>query len=172
MLQRSINGVEHNIVWEPIPDSSQEYAVNTFCHHTLYHGTRGPGKTITQLMRFRRNVGRGYGAFWRGVIFDREYKNLSDLVAQSKRFFNAMFDGAKFLESASEYKWTWPTGEELLLRHIKKLSDYDNFHGHEYPFLGWNELTKYPTSELYDKMMSTNRSSFIPENDTPIASMG
>jgi hypothetical protein len=156
-----------DIVWQPIPGSSQELAVDTRCDHTLYHGTRGPGKTITQLMRFRRNVGIGYGSYWRGVIFDREFKNLSDLVAQSKRFFSQFDDGAKFLESASEYKWVWPTGEELLFRHVKKLSDYDGFHGHEYPFIGWNELTKHPTADLYDKLMSTNRSSFVPELHTP-----
>lgn len=167
MLQRNIDDTDVEIVWEPIPGSSQELAVDTRCHHTLYHGTRGPGKTITQLMRFRRNVGVGYGSFWRGVIFDREFKNLSDLVAQSKRFFHAFGDGAKFLESASEYKWVWPTGEELLFRHVKKMADYDNFHGHEYPFIGWNELTKHPTAELYDKLMSTNRCSFTPERDTP-----
>lgn len=167
MFQRNINGETVSVVWEPIPGSSQELAVDTRCHHTLYHGTRGPGKTITQLMRFRRRVGLGYGSYWRGIIFDREYKNLSDLVAQSKRFFLAFGDGAKFLESASEYKWVWPTGEELLFRHVKKLSDYDGFHGHEYPFIGWNELTKHPTGELYDKLMSTNRSSFMPDRDTP-----
>jgi hypothetical protein len=112
---------EKLVVWEPIPGSSQELAVDTRCHHTLYHGTRGPGKTITQLMRFRRRVGIGYGTYWRGVIFDCEFKNLSDIIAQ-----------AKFHESASDLKWVWPTGEELLFRHVKKLSDYDGFHGHEY----------------------------------------
>jgi hypothetical protein len=66
-------------VWTPIPGSSQELAINSRAHITLYAGARGPGKTDTQLMRFRRNVGQGYGAFWRGVIFDREYKNLDDL---------------------------------------------------------------------------------------------
>ena len=157
----------HSVVWEPIPGTSQELALDTRCHHTLYHGARGPGKTITQLMRFRRLVGKGYGTYWRGIIFDREFKNLADLVAQSKRFFLQFGDGAKFLHGASEYKWVWPTGEELLFRHAKKPGDYDNFHGHEYPFIGWNELTKYPTSELYDKLMSANRSSFSPARDTP-----
>jgi len=163
---------EFNIIWEPIEDSSQELAIDTRAHHTLFHGTRGPGKTITQLMRFRRRVGLGYGQFWRGVIFDKEFKNLSDLVAQSKRFFPQFGDGAKFLESASDYKWVWPSGEELLFRHVKKLRDYENFHGHEYPFLGWNELTKHATADLYDKLMSTNRSSFIPELHTPKDSNG
>ncbi len=167
MLQRKINGLDVNVVWEPIPGSSQELAVDTRCHHTLYAGTRGPGKTATQLMRFRRFVGIGYGSFWRGVIFDKEFKNLSDLVTQSKRFFNAFDDGAKFLESASDYRWVWPSGEELLFRHVKKIGDYDDYHGHEYAFIGWNELTKHATAELYDKLMSTNRSSFMPERDTP-----
>jgi len=163
MRQRVINGEQFDIVWEPIPGSSQAIALSSPCHHILYHGTRGPGKTITQLMRFRARVGLGYGSYWRGVIFDKEFKNLGDLVAQSKRFFNAFGDGAKFHESASDYKWVWPTGEELLFRHVKKLSDYDGFHGWELPFIGWNELTKHATADLYDKMMSTNRSSFVPE---------
>jgi hypothetical protein len=155
------------VVWQALPDTSQELAIDSRCHHTLYHGARGPGKTITQLMRYRSRVGIGYGAFWRGIVFDREFKNLSDLVAQSKRFFSQFGDGCRFLTGAADYKWVWPTGEELLFRHAKKIGDYDNFHGHEYAFIGWNELTKYPTSELYDKMMSTNRTSFEPERDTP-----
>lgn len=154
-------------IWQPIPGSSQELALDTRCHHTLYTGARGPGKTDTQLMRFRRRVGIGYGQFWRGVIFDREYKNLDDLVSKSKRWFMKFEDGAKFLEAAKDYKWVWPTGEELLFRVAKKETDYWNYHGQEFPYLGWNELTKYPTPKLYDDMMSTNRSSFLPEKDTP-----
>lgn len=156
-----------DVIWAPIPKTSQELAINSRCHHTLYEGARGPGKTITQLMRFRRNVGIGYGQYWRGVIFDLEFDNLSGLVAESLKWFPKFFDGAEFKQSPSMYKWVWPTGEELLFRHVKKAKDYDKFHGHEYPFIGWNELTKYPTSELYDKFMSVNRSSFTPERDTP-----
>jgi len=109
----------------------------------------------------------GYGPFWRGVIFDREYKNLDDLVNKSRRWFNAFGDGARFLSSAQDYKWTWPTGEELLFRAIKKLDDYWNYHGQEFPFIGWNEVCKYPTLELFDRMMTCNRSSFVPEKDNP-----
>src|SRR3569833_2524783 len=158
---------EPNVVWSPIPGSSQEYAITSRASHTLYTGSRGPGKTDCQLMRFRMRVGVGYGKFWRGVIFDREYKHLDDLVSKSKRWFPLFNDGAHFLESSAHYKWVWPTGEELLFRVFKKLSDYDNYHGQEYPFIGWNELTKYPTEEPYDLMLSCNRSSFTPEKDSP-----
>jgi hypothetical protein len=42
----------HVVVWEPIPDSSQALALDSRADHTLYTGSRGPGKTDTQLMRF------------------------------------------------------------------------------------------------------------------------
>src|SRR4051812_29445727 len=167
LLERHKPKEKFEAVWTPIPDSSQEFAINSRAHITMYTGARGPGKTDTQLMRFRRNVGVGYGPFWRGVIFDREYKNLDDLVNKSRRWFNQFGDGARFLSSAQDYKWTWPTGEELLFRAIKKLDDYWNYHGQEYPFIGWNELCKYPTLELFDRMMSCNRSSFTSDKDSP-----
>lgn len=172
MLSTAQKSIEPNVVWKPIPNSSQEIALDTRCHITLFTGSRGPGKTDTQLMRFRRRVGIGYGEFWRGIIFDREYKHLDDLVAKSKRWFNKFNDGAMFKESNSAYKWVWPTGEELLFRVIKKKEDYDNYHGQEYPFIGWNELTKYPNSELFELMMSCNRSSFLPEKDAPFDAKG
>lgn len=155
------------IVWEPLP-GSQSLALSCPCHSILYEGTRGPGKTDAQLMAFRKNVGRGYGRFWRGIIFDREYKNLDDLISKSVRWFPLFGDGAKFLASRSDYRWVWPTGEELLFRQIKKLGDYWNYHGQEFPFIGWNELSKYPTSELYDMLMSCNRSSFRPPEGSDI----
>lgn len=158
-----------SVIFQPIPNSSQAYALDTRAQYTLYHGARGPGKTITQIMRFRLRVGKGYGSFWRGVIFDREFKNLNDIVAQGKRFLLSFGDGCKFLSSHSEYKFVWPTGEELLLRHAKTLDHYENFHGHEYPFIGFNELTKHPNPDLHDKLLSTNRSSFKPEEHTPKA---
>lgn len=151
------------IVWQPLK-GSQELALCCPANVVLYDGTRGPGKTDAQLMRFRRNVGRGYGRHWRGVIFDREYKNLDDLVSKSMRWFPAFNDGARFLSSKSDYRWVWPTGEELMFRAIKRPTDYWAYHGQEFPFLGWNELTKYPTDELFDSMMSCNRSSYRPED--------
>ena len=159
--------LECEVVWSPLPGTSQEIALDSRCDHTLYYGTRGNGKTEVQLMRYRRRVGIGYGKFWRGVIFDQEYKNLDDLIARSKRLFPLFDDGAKFLSSTSDLKWVWPSGEELLFRVAEKASDYDKYHGHEYPFIGWNELTKYKDASVYFKMMSCNRTSFDPATDSP-----
>lgn len=152
-----------NVVWRPIPGTSQEMAIASPANVTLYCGTRGPGKTDTQLSAFKQHVGTGYGPFWRGVIFDRGYKNLDDLVSKSKRWFNQYGDGGEFKEAKSDYKWVWNTGEELLFRAAEDSRDYWDYHGQEFPFIGFNELTAYTTLELFDMMMSCNRSSYRPE---------
>lgn len=159
--------VDLNIIWQVHEGTSQEFALSVIANDILYCGTRGPGKTDAQLMRFRSRVGLGYGSFWRGIIFDREYKNLDDLVTKSKRWFYPLGDGGQFLSSKSDYKWVWPTGEELLFRSVAKLDDYWAYHGHEYPFIGWNELTKYASPDLFDRMYSVNRSGFDPIAHTP-----
>lgn len=153
--------------WKAIPGSSQLLALGSPCHHTLYTGARGPGKTDTQLMHFKQFVGKGYGRFWRGILFDREYKMLDDIVSKTRRWFPKFGDGARFLESKSDYKWVWPGGEELLFRHMENAEDYWTYHGQEFPWIGWNEICKYPTMECYDRMMSCNRSSFT-RKDAPI----
>lgn len=151
------------VVWSPLP-GSQTLAMSCPANVIVYHGSRGPGKTDAQLLRFRRYVGLGYGRHLRGVIFDRQYKNLDDLVSKSMRWFPEFKDGARFLSSKSDYKWVWPTGEELMFRTARQDSDYWAYHGQEFPFIGWNELTKYPTDTLFEALMSCNRSSFRPED--------
>ena len=160
------NRPQNKVIWKPLP-GSQCLALSAPVNHIMVDGTRGGGKTDVQIMRFRRHVGQGYGSFWRGVIIGRSYKSLDDIVARTKRWFPKFKDGAKFLASQSSYKWVCPSGEELLLRVMEKPGDYDKFHGQEFAFLGFNELSQWATSECYDLMMSCNRSSFIPEEHSP-----
>lgn len=156
------------VIWAPF-EGMQELALTCPANEILLEGTRGPGKSEIQLALFRKEVGQGYGTHWRGVIFDRAYKNLDDLVSKSRRLFGAFNDGARFLSGKSDYRWVWPTGEELLFRQLKTREEYSNYHGQEFPFIGWNELTKYPDPGLYDDMISCNRASFIadPESGIP-----
>jgi hypothetical protein len=155
--------MNYKAVWKPLP-GSQSLSLSCPCNEILYEGTRGPGKTAAQLARFRRLVGLGYGSFWRGVIFDTEYKNLTDIITQSKRMYRLFNDGARYLASASELRWVWPSGEELLFRFGKEEGDYWDYHGQEFPFVGFNELTKQQSAEFYEMMFSCRRSSFRPEN--------
>jgi hypothetical protein len=123
--------------------------------------------TDAMLMSFAQYCGRGYEDFWRGVIFRRNYKHLDDIIAKSKRWFNRSAQKPRFLAGSSSLKWVWPTGEELLLRAFEDEEDYWSYHGHEYPFVGWEELTSWSSIGCYESMKSTNRSSFQPTERLP-----
>ncbi len=147
-----------NIIWKP-QEGSQELFLSCPIFECLYEGTRGPGKTDALLMDFAQFVGRGFGPAWSGILFRKEYKELQDVVKKSKKWFRQIFPGARFLESKSDYKWVFPDGEELLFRTAKAPDDYWSYHGHEYPWIAWEELTNWPDPELYLSMMSVCRSS-------------
>src|SRR5690606_16077429 len=83
---------------------------------------------------------------------------LDDVVSKSKQLYKLIFPAARFLSSAQDFKWVWPSGEELLFRQFADIDDYWNYHGHEYPWIGWEELTSWPNLEGYEMMTSCNRS--------------
>lgn len=151
---RSNNSYE-DVVWTPL-GGSQEAFLRMPLFEVLYEGTRGPGKTDALLMDFCQFVGRGFGADWRGVLFRRTYPELGDVIAKSRKWFPQIFPGAKY--NAGEHYWTFPAGETLLFRHFKMPDDYWNYHGHAYPWIGWEELTTWPTPECYTSMFSCARS--------------
>jgi hypothetical protein len=52
-----------------------------------------------------------------------------------------------------------PEEKRFFLQQFNREDDYWNFHGHEYPFIGWDELTNWPDLTGYKRMMSCCRSS-------------
>jgi hypothetical protein len=151
---RFIDG--RRVVWAPQP-GSQEQFLGCPLFEVLYHGTRGPGKTDGLLMSFAQFTGRGFGAAWRGIIFRETYPQLADVQAKSERWFRQIFPTATF--NRGKMAWEWETGEVLLLRHMRLPDDYWNYHGHEYPFIGWEELTSWADDRCYKSMFSCCRSS-------------
>lgn len=150
------NGQETEAAWTPLYGSQLAFLQATPIFEVLYEGTRGPGKTDALLFDFAQHVGKGYGPEWRGVIFRQTFPQLGDIINKSKKWFYKVFPGAKF--NASNHTWTFPTGEQLLFRQFQREDDYHNYHGHAYPWIGWEELTNYPDDKCYTVMMSCSRS--------------
>lgn len=140
--------------WQPNP-GSQSLFLSCPVPECLLEGTRGGGKTDVLCMDFAQHCGVGFGEAWRGILFRESYPQLADVVAKTKRWFPAIFPGVRL----ADYTWTWPTGEQLLLRHMKRPDQYWDYHGHEYPWIGWEELCNWSTLECYESMLACNRSS-------------
>lgn len=148
--------VQDEPAWMPLP-GSQFLFLQCPVFEALYAGNRGPGKTIALAMDFAKEVGKGYGKAWRGIIFRKSYKDLDDFVRKIEDVFEKVFPGFVFKKSKSEYTALWPTGEALLLRHMETEDDYETYHGHEYPWIGWEELTQWSNDVAYKLMMSCCR---------------
>jgi len=156
-LNAPVPNYPDNVVWAPQAGSQEAFLASTPIFEVLYQGTRGGGKTDCLLMSFGMFTGKGFGAAWKGVLFRQTYKQLTDVITKTKKWFPQIWPGAKF--NHSEHTWTWPTGEQLLLRQFNKEDDYWNYHGHEYPWIGWEELCNWPTDSGYRRMFSCCRSS-------------
>jgi hypothetical protein len=147
------------VAWAPQP-GSQTVFVTSPVFETLYEGTRGPGKTNGMLMDYCQHVGQGYGVAWRGILFRHNYPALADVVEKSLEWIPRAFPTARFTSSGpTGYTWRFADGESLLFRYIADPKDYQNYHGHEYPWIGWNELTNWSDPRCYNLMKSCCRSS-------------
>ena len=119
------------VIWSPNPGSQIRFLMCPF-DEVLLEGNRGGGKTDVLLMDFIQHVNKGYGEAWRGILFRESYPQLADIIAKSKKWIPRMFPGSIF--NKSEKTWTFPWGEQLLLRFMETPDDYNNYHGHEYPW--------------------------------------
>jgi len=144
------------VVWAPQP-GPQELFLQCPLPEALFSGTRGNGKTDCLLMDFVQHVGKGLGEDWRGILFRRTFPELKDVIAKANKWFPQIFPTAKY--NKSEHCWTFREGEQLIFGFIEKEEDYWKYHGHGFPWIGWEELTNWPTDVLFKRMMSTNRSS-------------
>lgn len=162
---------QKKIVWRPTEGvngalSSQGLFLvlgqpKTLVNEILFNGSRGNGKSELLLMGFGQHVGKGYGVYWRGIIIRRQYKALKDLIKKSMKLFPVMFPGAKY--NKSEREWTFPDGETLVFEYIEKMEQYEaKFHGQEFAYIAFDELTTWATDEIYVALLSTLRSSFTP----------
>lgn len=146
---------EVRVSWAPQPGSQTKFLQNRTTE-VLLAGNRGGGKTDALLMDFAQFVGRGFGPDWRGILFRRTFEELKDVIAKSLRWYSEIFPRATY--NQGNHTWTFEGGEVLIMSFIKTEEDYYRYHGHAYPWIGWEELTNWPSDRCYKMMLSTLRS--------------
>jgi len=113
--------------------------------------------TDVLIMDYLQGVGRGYGPDYKGLLLREATTELGDVISKCKKWIPKIFPTAKY--NNSKKIWTFEDGETLWLNYARVLDDYEQYHGHEYPWIGWEELTNHPLPAVYLKLMSCNRSS-------------
>lgn len=144
------------VIWEPFPGAQKKF-LTCPAWECLLHGNRGGGKTDVLIMDYLQGVGQGYGQDYRGLLLREATTELGDVIAKCKKWIPRIFPTAKY--NGSRKIWTFEEGETLWLNYARTEDDYEQYHGHEYPWIGWEELTNHPLPNVYLKLMSCNRSS-------------
>lgn len=140
-------------VWSPQPGPQTEAITADWCDELFYGGAAGGGKSDFLLGDFLQDVPT-YGRAWQGVLFRRTYNELEDLLRRSREIYPK--SGATWHEQAKT--WTWKNGASLRMRYIERDADATRYQGHQYTWIGWDELTQWPSDYGYRFLRARLRS--------------
>ncbi|WP_013626590.1 terminase large subunit domain-containing protein [Rubinisphaera brasiliensis] len=135
----------------------QEQFLATSADIALYGGAAGGGKTFALLLEALRYVGvRGY----RGAVFRRTYPEITNaggLWDESLKMYSQLDTDA----SVGNLRHTFPSGAEVQFYACQYLSDLFKFHGSQFLFLGFDELSHFLIQQFF-YLISRNRSTAGP----------
>ena len=150
---------DRQIHWTAQP-GSQEAFLSCPVFECLLEGNRGGGKTDALLMDFAQHVGEGWGDAWRGILFRRTYPELEDVIAKSKSLFSRWPSRRPSSTRRSHSGHGRPASGSIFRQFIKP-SNYWSYHGHNYPWIAWEELTTWPSPDCYTSMFGCCRSPVV-----------
>jgi len=142
-----------SVAWSPQPGPQTEAITADWCDELFYGGAAGGGKSDFLLGDFLQDVPT-YDRRWQGILFRRTYNELEDLIRRAREIYPA--SGAVWHEQAKT--WTWPNGASLRMRYVERDADATRYQGHQYTWIGWDELTQWPSDYGYRFLRARLRS--------------
>lgn len=140
------------VVWGPQP-GPQTALLTCPVFEVFYGGARGGGKTDGMLGEWAVHAGR-YGEHAVGVFFRRELTQLDEAIERSKQIYGRL--GAEWTDQKKQ--WTFSNGARLKFRYLDRDADAENYQGHNYTRVYFEELTNFPDPGPVMKLKATLRS--------------
>lgn len=119
----------------------------------FYGGARGGGKTYGLVLDWSSHE-RDYGQNAKGILFRRTYNELDEVVETARALLLPL--GADW--KAGSRTFVMPSGATLKLRHLLRHTDATLYQGHQYTWMGFDELPNWPDSRAIDELRATLRS--------------
>lgn len=139
--------------WTPQLGTQTDAITATWCEELFFGGARGGGKTSYLLGDFAQDV-NVYKSAWKGILFRKTYPELEEVIFQSKQIYPLM--GAIY--KAGEKTWHFPNGATLKLRAMEREQDADKYQGHQYTWIGFDELPNWKNDKAFSKLKACLRS--------------
>jgi hypothetical protein len=146
--------MEPKVLWSPTP--KQEEFLSAPEEEILYGGAAGGGKTdalvIDALGLWQEAP---LDARYRAILLRRTFPELREVIDRAQRLYPTIVPGAEYHVGAKE--WRFPSGAKLLFGYAERVSDVYQYQGQEFQYIGWEELTQWPTDECYNYLLTRLR---------------
>jgi hypothetical protein len=142
------------IVWEPTPKQAEFLQADEY--EVLYGGAAGGGKSDALLIdAWCLQHGGPSNPNHRAIIFRRSCPDLADLIDRGNALFPQFIEGVTY--NANERCWETPAGAKLYLGHLHHDKHRFNHRGRAYNYIGFDELTLWPSDVCWVYLQSRNR---------------
>ncbi len=140
------------VAWAP-QSGPQAALVKCPFDEIFFGGARGGGKTDGMLGKHAIKAAR-FGEDCVGVFFRRTREDLKEAIERSHQIYRPI--GAEWSEQKKQ--WRFPGGGRLKFEYLAADRDAQNYQGHNYTDLYFEELTNWPDPAPIDKLRATLRS--------------
>lgn len=146
------------VAWRAQP-GPQLFAIQKHLVPELFFGGAvGGGKSDFLLGDYAQDV-PNYGPAWRGIMFRKSYPELEELITRSKEMYGPWFQlNIKDCYTSGNHQWTFPNGATLKFRHAEDDGSWTAYLGHQYCFIGYDELPHWQTPTFYQQLKTRLRS--------------
>lgn len=136
--------------WRPFP--AQIPFLESDAREALYGGAAGGGKSDALVLGALRHIDNSK---YTAIIFRRTFPELEGKIIPVTREWypcaGGKYDGSKHI-------WTFPSGARVILAHLQHEDDAKIYQGHEFQYIGFDELTHF-TEGQYTYLLSRLRTS-------------
>jgi hypothetical protein len=118
----------------------------------LYGGAAGGGKSFAMVadpVRYFSNPK------FKGLLLRRTTEELRELISVSKDLYPKYDSGARWSER--EKTWFFPSGASLWMSYLDRDDDVSRYQGQAFSWIGFDELTQWPTPFAWNYMRSRLR---------------
>ncbi len=140
-----------NHIWVPTEKQSRMFVRGE--NEGFYGGAAGGGKSDYLVIDAAREA---YVPTYKGLIVRKTFPQLMEIEEKCFRFYPKIDSGAKY--NASKHTWTFSSGGKVILGSMQHSKDKYKYQGHEYDYIGIDELGMF-TWEEYSYLQSRNRPS-------------